>query len=138
MLFVERFRFQELHLVRAFARRIRLEKLFRFREQRSWIRAVDVDQSLIRRLLRFLSIRILADNLAIKFFRFVGVTKLPLAVCGKQHHFRLGCFRKFVLLFLVIGQHLRVLAGLVLQPAQSHLRDGTESSGFWKASALLQ
>jgi hypothetical protein len=137
-LFVERFRLQELHLVRTFACRIRFEKLLRFCKKRRRIRVVDIDQSLIRRVFRFLSIRIFGDNLSIKFFSFVGVIKLPLAVCGEQHHFGLGRLRKLFLLFLVISQQLRVLTGLVLQPAQSHLRDCPEFSGFRKASALLQ
>ena len=106
--------------------------------QRHPLRAVDVDQSLIGRLLRFLSIRILGDNLAIKFFRFLDVAELSFAVCGKQHHFRLGRFRELFQLLFVITKQLRVLVGLILQASQAHLRDGAEFSGFWKAPALLQ
>ena len=66
------------------------------------------------------------------------MTELPLAVCRKQHHLGLARLWKLLQLFLIIGQQLRVLTGLILQPAESNLRDRPELSGFRQGAALLQ
>ena len=66
------------------------------------------------------------------------MTELPLAVCRQQHHLGLARLWKLLLLFLIIGQQLRVLTGLILQAPQPNLRDGPEFSGFRQGAALLQ
>src|SRR5439155_22926475 len=96
------------------------------------------DQPLIGSILCFFPIWVFGHELAIEVFGLLCVTTLPLTVCGKRQHLGLSSFRKLLLLFLVISEYLRVLAALILQAAQTDLRNRSEFSGFRQATAFLQ
>src|SRR4029077_8851516 len=71
-------------------------------------------------------------------FSLLGVTKLPFTVCCEQQYLGLGGLRQVPLLLFVLCEQLRVLAGLILQTAQTSLRDRAEFSGFGKSPTFPQ
>ena len=66
------------------------------------------------------------------------MAKLAFTVCGEQQHFCLRSFRQLVQFLLIVGQQLRVLTSLVLQPAKTNLRDRTELSRVRQSAPLLK
>src|SRR5262249_30086184 len=69
---------------------------------------------------------------------FLWMVKLAFAVCGEQQHFCLRSLRKLVQFLSIVGQQLRVLTTLILQPAKTDLRNRTELSRLRQTASLLK
>ncbi len=138
LLLVKRFGLQEFRLVGAFRRRIRLKKRVHFGQERVRIGVVNVNQPLIARVLRFLVIWIIGDDLIVNCFGLLRVAELAVTVCREQHHFRASVLGNLFLHLLVIDQQLRVLTGLKLQTQQPDLRDPAPAPRLRQRAGFLE